>query len=113
MGKLGLILLASISLSITPQTSSNVGEENTNNETRVTVSRRISFDVFTLHGNNTDVLKSKSCIRGSNQTYLVVENKCINNEDLLNGNSSNLYMCNHLGHTKLCIMYVCYHMLGK
>ena len=87
MGKFGLILLASISLSITLQTSSNAGEENANSETAVTVSRRILFDLFTLHGNNTDVLH-KSCIVGSNQTYLVVENKCIDNEDLLNGNCS-------------------------
>ena len=85
MNNLGLIILASISLGITPQTSSNVGEENANSETAVTVARRISFDVFILHGNNTDVL-DKSCIMGRNQTYLVVENKCINNEDLVNGN---------------------------
>ena len=87
MTKLRLILLAiSILLAITSPTTSGVEGQNQESQVTVTVTvvRRES-DFYTLLSDKGDY-NNRVCNEEDNGTYLVFENQCINNQDLLNGN---------------------------
>ena len=76
-------VLASVSISlILLLTIFNISEVNSHREIAVFVWRRDSSDHYSLQHDNRS--SDERCTNGNN-TYLVIENQCINNQQLLDG----------------------------
>ena len=78
-----IFLRASFAIGVVLSVIAHVQSQDASTSVPVTVMRRPSLDTYTiLQGNGTDGLVCTA----DNATYLVKENRCINNEYLFNGN---------------------------
>ena len=78
-----VFLWASFAIGVVLSVITQVHSEAASISVPVTVTRRLSLDTYTiLQGNGTGRLVCNV----DNPTYLVKENRCINNEHLFNGN---------------------------